>query len=127
MDRLLRGEIHSGGACDIKTLATESGISRASLYTTYSHLKDEFLERRKSVREHVSDTDRRELQILRLKQTVATLHERIREQERDLLALRDFQRLAISRIAAQHEEIVRLRRGLDEKGNVVKLRPGGKR
>ena len=39
IDRLLRGQIPPGGGCDVKTLAREAGVSRASLYRTYQHLK----------------------------------------------------------------------------------------
>ncbi|MEU6091021.1 hypothetical protein ABZ865_30455 [Streptomyces sp. NPDC047085] len=42
VDRLLAGQIPPGGACDVKTLAREAGVSRASLYRTWGHLKDEF-------------------------------------------------------------------------------------
>ncbi|MEU0283471.1 hypothetical protein [Streptomyces sp. NPDC006195] len=46
IDRLLAGQIPPGGACDIKTLAREAGVSRAALYRTWGHLKDEFEKRR---------------------------------------------------------------------------------
>lgn len=46
IDRLLAGQIPHGGACDVKTLAREAGISRAALYRTWGHLKDEFEKRR---------------------------------------------------------------------------------
>jgi hypothetical protein len=46
IDRLLAGQIPPGGACDVKTLAREAGISCASLYRTWGHLKDEFEQRR---------------------------------------------------------------------------------
>ncbi|MER6572840.1 hypothetical protein ABT288_43480 [Streptomyces sp. NPDC001093] len=39
IDRLLAGQISPGGACDVKTLAREAGISRASLHRTWGHLK----------------------------------------------------------------------------------------
>ncbi|TYR64288.1 MULTISPECIES: hypothetical protein [Streptomyces] len=46
VDRLLAGQIPPGGACGVNTLAREAGISRASLYRTWGHLKDEFEKRR---------------------------------------------------------------------------------
>ncbi|MEV0053252.1 hypothetical protein AB0H34_22455 [Saccharopolyspora shandongensis] len=45
MDRPLRGETPPGGKCDVKTLATASGITRAALYSTYLGLKEEFEQR----------------------------------------------------------------------------------
>ena len=41
-DQLLRGDLPPGGRCDIKTLAHAAGISRAALYRTYPHLKEDF-------------------------------------------------------------------------------------
>jgi hypothetical protein len=67
MDRLLRGEIPPGGKCDVKTLATASGITRAVLYSTYQHLKDEFEHRRDQLRTSGIIVDPREAQIDRLK------------------------------------------------------------
>jgi hypothetical protein len=45
MDRLLTGQIPADGNCDVKTLAKEAGVSRAALYRSYSHLKQEFEQR----------------------------------------------------------------------------------
>ena len=44
MDRLLRGEIPSGGKCDVKTLALESGVDRTAFYGSrpYARLREEF-------------------------------------------------------------------------------------
>src|SRR6266568_2622590 len=39
---MLAGEIPAGGKCDITTLARQAGISRATLYRSYPHLKAEF-------------------------------------------------------------------------------------
>lgn len=39
MDRILHGDYAEGGKCDVKTLARESGVSRAAIYSTYAHLK----------------------------------------------------------------------------------------
>jgi hypothetical protein len=41
-DQLLRGDLPPGGRRDIKTLAATAGISRAALYRTYPHLKEDF-------------------------------------------------------------------------------------
>src|SRR5260370_736482 len=39
---LLAGDIPDGGRCDISTLARQAGVSRATLYRTYPHLKEQF-------------------------------------------------------------------------------------
>ncbi len=38
---LLAGDIPAGGRCDISTLARQAGISRATLYRSYPHLKQQ--------------------------------------------------------------------------------------
>ncbi|MFC3451652.1 hypothetical protein [Amycolatopsis speibonae] len=70
MDRLLCGEIPPGGKCDGKTLAAASGVTRAALYSTYLHLKEEFERRRDQLREASVIADPRDAQIDRLKEHV---------------------------------------------------------
>ncbi|MFC5204768.1 hypothetical protein [Streptomyces kaempferi] len=65
IDRLLAGQIPSGGACDVKTLSREAGISRASLYRTWGHLKDEFEKRRAAAWAAGQQPDPREARIAR--------------------------------------------------------------
>ncbi|GAA2767480.1 hypothetical protein GCM10010103_65220 [Streptomyces paradoxus] len=67
IDRLLAGQIPPGGACDVKTLAREAGISRASLYRTWGHLKDEFEKRRAAAWAAGQQPDPREARIARLR------------------------------------------------------------
>jgi DNA repair exonuclease SbcCD ATPase subunit len=124
MDRLLRGELPPGGKCDVKTLAAEAGVSRNALYTTYGALKVEFEQRRDRLREAGEISDPREAQIERLKQQVAELKGRVQERDEELAELRQFKIVAVSRIAAQHEELERLRRQLRTAGKVRQLRPG---
>lgn len=109
MDRLLRGELPAGGKCDIKTLASEAGISRAALYRTYTHLKQEFEQRLQQRTATEGRPDPRDAQIDRLKQANAELRVRNAEQRRQLAEADAFRTQALSRIAAQHEEIRRLR------------------
>lgn len=112
MDRLLRGELPPGGKCDVKTLAAASGITRAALYSTYLHLKEEFERRRDTLRDTGVIADPRERQIERLKDQVASLKKRVAAQEQQNADLISFQVQAVSRLTAQHEEIIRLRAAL---------------
>ena len=116
MDRLLRGEIPPGGRCDLKTLATEAGVTRTGFYAKggrpgpYQHLAEEF-ERRLSALQATGELpDPRDAQIARLKTGNARLRERLAEHDTAIEELTTFKTLAISRLAAQHQEIERLRR-----------------
>src|SRR6266542_2170276 len=44
MDRLLRGDLPTGGSCDVKTLAREAGVDRTAFYSARpsAHLRKEF-------------------------------------------------------------------------------------
>lgn len=111
MDRLLRGEIPPGGKCDIKTLAREAGVDRTAFYGTrpYSHLRAEFERRRQALEQAGDIPDPREAQIARLKAESTKLRERLTRSEQTINELMDFRVQALTRLAAQHEEIVRLR------------------
>jgi chromosome segregation ATPase len=122
MDRLLGGELPRGGKCDVKTLAAEAGLSRAALYSTYTHLKDEFEQRRTRLRDAGTITDPRQSQIEKLKEKVATLRDRVTEREDTIAELTRFRATALSRLAAQHEEIERLRAHVADHSNVRALR-----
>ncbi|MGW5247052.1 hypothetical protein ACWEQN_24990 [Streptomyces sp. NPDC004129] len=65
--------------------------------------------------------DPRTSQIERLKAQVAELKERLTERDTDLAELTAFKTLAISRFAAQHEEIERLRGQAESNGNIRRL------
>jgi hypothetical protein len=121
MDRILRGELPSGGKCDVKTLATASGITRAALYSTYLHLKEEFERRRDQVREAGVIADPREGQIERLKEQISHLKTRVVTQEELNAELTAFRIQAVSRLVAQHEEITRLRAALASGGALRSL------
>lgn len=111
MDRLLRGEIPPGGKCDIKTLANEAAVDRTAFYGTrpYSHLRVEFERRLNAMHEAGEIPDPREAQITRLKAENTKLRERLAQSEQTVDELTDFRTQALARLAAQHEEIVRLR------------------
>jgi hypothetical protein len=66
-DALLRGDIPPDGKCDISTLARQAGVSRAALYRSYPHLKEEFERRLAALRAGGTAPDPRDAQITRLK------------------------------------------------------------
>ncbi|QRX90439.1 MULTISPECIES: hypothetical protein [Streptomyces] len=123
MDRLLRGEIPPGGKCDIKTLASEAAVDRTAFYGTrpYSHLRVEFERRLNAMRETGEIPDPREAQITRLKAENAKLRERLAASEQEIDEITDFRGQALARLAAQHEEIVRLRESVAGTSPVSRL------
>ena len=123
MDRLLLGDLPPGGRCDIKTLARESGIDRTAFYGNrpYAHLREEFESRLAAIRRTGDSPDPRDNQIIRLKDEVTTLRERLTRREQTITELTDFREQALSRLAAQHEEILQLRRQADRETRVRRL------
>jgi hypothetical protein len=123
MDRLLRGEIPPGGKCDVKTLAREADVDRTAFYGTrpYAHLRVEFERRQKALQQAGEIPDPREAQIARLKTANAKLNERLAQSEQTIDDLTDFRTQALARLAAQHEEIVRLRESATETSRVSRL------
>ncbi|WP_329219364.1 hypothetical protein OG352_22825 [Streptomyces sp. NBC_01485] len=113
MQQLLAGSVPDGLKCDVKSLCTLAGVPRATLYRTYPHLKAEFDRQRTAAQEAGQHPDPRLAQIERLKAEVATLRERLSRKNTELDALKEFQVTALSRLAAQHNEIIRLRMDLE--------------
>ncbi|OMI88451.1 hypothetical protein BSZ07_17385 [Streptomyces sp. M1013] len=120
MDRLLRGDLPPGGRCDLKTLAAEAGVTRTGFYPKkdrdgriregpYQHLGDEFVRRLAALREAGEVPDPRDAQIERLKAHNAELKDRVAARDRTIEELTQFKKLALSRLAAQHDEITHLR------------------
>jgi hypothetical protein len=122
-DRLLSGQIPTGGGCDIKTLASEAGLSRAALYRSYGHLKTEFEQRLTRLRDEGHQPDPRAAQILRLKDENTRLRERLAELDQRNTELTEFKTTALGRLAAQHDEIARLRTALTGFSNVRVITP----
>jgi len=128
-DALLRGDIPPDGKCDITTLASLAGVSRAALYRSYPNLKEEFARRLAAV--HASGTvpDPRDAQVTRLRAQSDDLRQKLADRDATIRDLEQFRELALSRLAAQHDEITRLRRQLTTamSGNVRALthRPAG--
>lgn len=131
MDRLLRGEIPPGGRCDLKTLATMAGVNRTGFYPKgdrrgpYQYLAEEFERRLRVLQEAGDIPDPRDAQITMLKDEVSRLKQRLAGNKGRLEELTDFKTLAVSRLAAQHAEIERLRRSADRGGAVRELRRQG--
>lgn len=112
MDRLLKGEIPPGGNCDIKTLAREATVDRTAFYGTrpYARLREEFETRLQALHQADDTPDRRDAQITRLKDEITTLKQRLAGRDHTITDLRDFKNQALSQLAAQYDEIARLRR-----------------
>ncbi|MFE7742236.1 hypothetical protein [Nocardia sp. NPDC057455] len=125
MDRLLHGEIPPGGGCDIKTLALEAGVDRTAFYGTrpYAHLRAEFEHRIQQLQHDGETPDPRAAQIQRLKVEADKLRDRLAQANSTIEELTAFRTHALSRLAAQHEEIQRLRTVADPKTNVTHLPP----
>jgi hypothetical protein len=123
MDRLLRGEIPPDGNCDVKTLAREAGVDRTAFYGNrpYAHLRAEF-ERRLQQLQHAGQTpDPKVAQIERLKADVDKLNDRLAQANSTIEELSDFRTQALARLAAQHDEILRLRAAAARNANVTRL------
>ncbi len=123
MDRLLRGDIPAGGNCDIKTLALEAGVDRAAFYGSrpYTHLREEFEDRLQALHDADEVPDLRVAQIARLKNDMDALKQRLTSRDQTIAALNDFKTEALSQLAAQHDEITRLRGAVNSSGNVRRL------
>jgi hypothetical protein len=124
-DALLRGDIPPDGKCDISTLARLAGVSRAALYRSYPRLKEEFERRLAVLRAGGAAPDPRDAQITRLKAQNDELRQKLADRDSAIRNLEQFRALAISRLAAQHDEIGRLRRQAvpATAGNVRSLTP----
>jgi hypothetical protein len=123
MDRLLRGEIPAGGNCDIKTLASQAGVDRTAFYGNrpYAHLRTEFEDRLRRLQNSGQTPDPKAAQIQRLKTEVAKLQTRLAQATTTIDELTDFRTRALARLAAQNEEIQRLRAVADPNVNVTRL------
>ncbi|WP_121751023.1 hypothetical protein [Streptomyces sp. E2N166] len=100
----------------LKTL--RDGTSRPG---PYQHLAEEFTARLQALQAG-EIVDPRAAQLERLKKENAELRDRVARRDRELAELAEFRVLAISRLAAQHDESERLRSLLTrhaEPGDVV--------
>lgn len=123
MDRLLRGEIPPGGSCDIKTLAREAGVDRTAFYGSrpYAHLRTEFEHRIQQLQAARQAPDPKTAQIDRLKSEIDKLKNSLAQANSTIEQLSGFRSHALARLAAQHEEIQRLRAATNPSTNVTRL------
>lgn len=119
---LLAGEIPIGMNRDITSLCALAGVPRATLYRTYPHLKAIFEEQRSHLQDatHSTNTDAETRQKIRtekdqLQLKLAAMTNKVHE-------LEHFKSIALSRLAAQHEEILRLRSQHTKAGNMQRIR-----
>ncbi|MER5757093.1 hypothetical protein [Streptomyces sp. NPDC002088] len=122
---LLRGEIPPGGKCDVKTLARKAAVDRTAFYGTrpYAHLRAEFERRLQALQQAGDIPDPREANITRLKAQNTKLKERLAQSKRTIDELTGFRTQALARLAAQHEEIIRLREAAAGTTRVSRLPP----
>jgi hypothetical protein len=92
-------------------LAREAAVDRASFYGTrpYARLREEFEARLQARPQAGGIPDRRDAQIARLKDENATLRQRLADRDTTITMLNGFKDQALARLAAQHDEIARLR------------------
>ena len=111
-DQLISGDIPPGGRCDIKTLARLAGVDRAAFYGSrpYTALREDFERRLQQMRTAGEHPDPRDAQIARLAAQITALTQRLADRDTTLAGLASFKTESLSRLAAQHEEITRLRR-----------------
>ena len=123
MDRLLRGEIPPGGNCDVKTLAREAGVDRTAFYGTrpYAHLRAEFEHRLQHLQQAGETPDPKAAQIDRMKTDISKLKDRLAQANQKITDLTGFRSQALARLAAQHEEIIRLREHASRTSRVTRL------
>jgi hypothetical protein len=125
MDHLLRGEIPPGGSCDIKTLAREASVDRTAFYGNrpYAHLRAEFEHRLQKSHDTGQTPDPKAAQIERLKADIDSLKRRLAQANSTIEELTDFRTQTLSRLAAQHQEILQLRTTAHPNANITPLPP----
>jgi hypothetical protein len=123
IDRLLRGEIPPDGNCDVKTLARAAGVDRAAFYgdRPYAHLRIEFEQRLRQSQRDGHTPDPKAARIERLRADIDKLKTLLAQANTTIDQLTDFRTQALARLAAQHEEILRLRAATHPTTNVTHL------
>ncbi len=123
MTRLLDGDIPPGGKCDVKTLAGAAGVDRTAFYGSrpYAHLRAEFEQRLEQLLDAGERPDPRDAQVTRLKNEITRLRERLAGSADTIAGLTEFRAQALARLAAQHDEITRLRCEVQQAARVRRL------
>jgi hypothetical protein len=123
MTRLLAGDIPPGGKCDVKTLARQAGIDRTAFYGTrpYARLREEFEQKLQDIQQAGEQPDPRDARVTRLKNEITQLRERLAESAGTITELTSFRTQALARLAAQHDEITRLRHDLQRAATIRRL------
>ena len=132
MERLLAGDLPEGGKSDVRTLAAMSGVVRTGFYPKknrdgsqrpgpYQHLAEEFERRMAALRAAGTAVDPRAAQVQRLKERNAELEQRIAERDARLASLEELKQRALSQIAAQHQEITRLKQQPPPPSNITEM------
>jgi hypothetical protein len=98
-------------------------VDRTAFYGNrpYAHLREEFEARLRALRQAGEVTDHRLAQIAGLKSDIDALKQRLASREQTIAVLTDLKIEALSRLAAQHEEIIRLRVAHASLGNIRRL------
>jgi hypothetical protein len=107
--QLLGGAIPAGLRCDVKSLCVLADVPRATLYRTYPHLKADFDRQRDAAQQNGMQPDARLARSDRLKSEITDLRKRLVDRNREISELKRLRDAALSRLAAQHEEITALR------------------
>lgn len=108
IEQLLGGDIPDGLNCDVTSLCVLAGVPRAMFYRTYPHLKAEFDRQRDAVQENGQQPDARLARVDRCETEIINLRRRLADRDGEISELRRFRDTALSRLAAQHEEITAL-------------------
>jgi hypothetical protein len=87
----------------------------------YAHLRAEFEQRLHLLQQAGERPDPRDAQITRLKNETTQPQQRLTQAASTIDNLTDFRTQALARLAAQHDEITRLRRTADQASRVTRL------
>ncbi|MER6046412.1 hypothetical protein ABT168_02840 [Streptomyces sp. NPDC001793] len=96
-------------SCKAKGLRPAGSAPVVEWTGSYAHLRVEFERWVQALQDAGEIPNPREDRIARLKEEITKLRERLARSEQEVDELTDFRGQALARLAAQHEEIVRLR------------------